>query len=75
MCLHWGSDTKTGSKGSLGGGITGGVALGVVSWTTYFEFSLRRKSSPIVTIWLKFVEIVFVILTISHSLCFLLWGL
>ena len=35
MCLHWGSDTKTGSKGSLGGGITGGVALGVVSWTTH----------------------------------------
>lgn len=43
MCLHCCSDTRTGSKGSLGGGITGGVALGVVSSTSFLKFSLCTK--------------------------------
>lgn len=31
VCLTSATDTKTGSTGSLGGGVTGGIALGVVS--------------------------------------------
>lgn len=31
LCLTSATDTKTGSTQSLGGGVTGGIALGVVS--------------------------------------------
>lgn len=67
-------DTKTGSKGSLGGGITGGIALGVVSQIDYLKCSLcRNVGSYIVPIWLEFVGKVCILLSISHVVCIFLW--
>lgn len=44
VCLTSATDTKTGSTGSLGGGVTGGIALGVVSpcWVCNHPFSMSE---------------------------------
>lgn len=55
MCLRLGIDTKTGSKGSLGGGVTGGISLGVVSRIDFLKYSFcGNLGSYITSNWLEF---------------------